>query len=356
MLKVFTFFLMISGLSFAQISITAQDMDAAYAVGVSYTTHSDTILKQFNLGSTGSTSWNFSNIGLTSHLSSVTNIISTSSAPEIGRFPGTNRVFKSIQNVGGQGSADAYMYYTFGANELAFNGAWTEMNIGVVVNTFIKSHPKDVLMVFPYTYNSTWQSTYVDSIFSIMGGMVLGTDVENMTDTYLVDAYGPCTFPDGVTENALRYRNTSVMTDQSGSQTQVDYVWLSKTGRMLSVDCVASNPPNSGTVQVSDIDWQTMGVTSVEENQIPSSLQLEQNYPNPFNPSTVIQFSLPNSGHTTLKVFNILGVEVAELVNGFRSAGQYNSVFDAAGLSAGVYFARLQSGNHIQTIKMNLLK
>ncbi len=356
MLKVFTFFLMISGLSFAQISITQQDIESAYGVGTTSISHSDSVMSSINIGATGATSWDFSNIGLVSHLSAGSEVVATSAAPELGRFPGTTKVFKSLATSGSAG--DAHLYYMVSGSEFSHLGSWVIMSMGgISVVTYTRSFPKSVIMQLPMTYNTSWQTTSTDTMLSLMSGMVLNTDVYTETSSFVVDAYGPCKFPDGVTEDALRLRRTTTTTDQWGTTTEVEYTFHTKSGRSLDIDCLDSNPPNNGVVSVTEVTWQSTGTTDVnEEGVLPAQFQLQQNYPNPFNPSTVIQFSLPNSGHTTLKVFNILGVEVAELVNGFRSAGQYNSVFDAAGLSAGVYFARLQSGNHIQTIKMNLLK
>ncbi len=98
-------------------------------------------------------------------------------------------------------------------------------------------------------------------------------------------------------------------------------------------------------------------VTAVESSpsQI-SSYQLYQNYPNPFNPSTVIRFSVPYESHITLKVYNILGSEVATLVNGVRAAGSYNITFNAENLASGVYFYQLKAGNFVTTKKLLLLK
>ncbi|MCW9066450.1 MAG: T9SS type A sorting domain-containing protein, partial [Ignavibacteriaceae bacterium] len=81
-----------------------------------------------------------------------------------------------------------------------------------------------------------------------------------------------------------------------------------------------------------------------------------QNYPNPFNPSTNIKFSVPESGNVKLSVYNLVGEEVAVLVNGFRQAGTFEVTFDASNLSTGIYLYKLQSENSIQTKKMMLLK
>jgi protocatechuate 3,4-dioxygenase beta subunit len=99
-------------------------------------------------------------------------------------------------------------------------------------------------------------------------------------------------------------------------------------------------------------------VTAVKENTpaVIGSYKLNQNYPNPFNPSTVISFTIPNQSKVELKVYNILGKEVATLVNESKPAGSYNVTFNAGKLSSGVYFYQLQAGNFISTKKLMLLK
>ncbi len=99
-------------------------------------------------------------------------------------------------------------------------------------------------------------------------------------------------------------------------------------------------------------------VTDVKNdfNFTPSAFSLEQNYPNPFNPSTTITFSIPNEEFVSLKVFNSLGEEVAELVSETKPAGNYSVSFDASGLSTGIYFYKLSAVSFIQTRKMMLVK
>jgi hypothetical protein len=89
----------------------------------------------------------------------------------------------------------------------------------------------------------------------------------------------------------------------------------------------------------------------------PTAFALEQNYPNPFNPSTTISFTLQNTGVTTLKVYNVVGQEVATLVNEVLETGVlHQKQFNAGSLSSGVYFARLTSGSQAQIKKLQLMK
>ncbi len=117
------------------------------------------------------------------------------------------------------------------------------------------------------------------------------------------------------------------------------------------------------TVGVTDgIDTTTTSakvriITGIEITPgIPTEYTLSQNYPNPFNPSTNIDFTLPKVSKVVLKIYNVLGQEVATLVNQELSAGKYKYEFNASNLSSGIYIYRLQAGDNLFTRKMTLLK
>ena len=98
-------------------------------------------------------------------------------------------------------------------------------------------------------------------------------------------------------------------------------------------------------------------ITDVEDKeQFPTEFSLEQNYPNPFNPSTTISFSIPKEDFVSLKVFNSLGEEVAELLNETKPADNYSVSFNASTLTSGVYFYKISAGNFVETKKMLLMK
>ncbi len=103
--------------------------------------------------------------------------------------------------------------------------------------------------------------------------------------------------------------------------------------------------------------WQALTSVSKYNNNIPADFMMMQNYPNPFNPSTTIEFTIPVSESTTLKVYDAIGREIVTLVNDNLEAGKYyHKTFDASTLSSGIYFARLQSGDKVQLKKMMLIK
>lgn len=117
-------------------------------------------------------------------------------------------------------------------------------------------------------------------------------------------------------------------------------------------------PYGNSIIYIDNLSFDTLITTSVnsEHVTIPAMFELGQNYPNPFNPITTIQISLPKSGIVQIKVHDILGTEIRNLLNEYKAAGTYNIEFDANSLSSGVYFYTLQAGNFAQTKKLLLLK
>lgn len=98
----------------------------------------------------------------------------------------------------------------------------------------------------------------------------------------------------------------------------------------------------------------TSGVTP--DPTLPRDYALSQNYPNPFNPSTKIGFNLPVGNDVTIKVYNVLGQEIATLASGFYDAGRYSIDFSGDRLPNGIYFYAIKAGNYMDMKKMVLLK
>jgi hypothetical protein len=154
---------------------------------------------------------------------------------------------------------------------------------------------------------------------------------------------------------ALRGNNVFRSTNNGDNWTQ-DYTG---TTALWDIDfALVGGCPEGWAVGATGTIVRMINITGVQNsnNQVPSSYNLQQNYPNPFNPATKISFSLPKAGIVKLVVYDILGREVAAIVNDYRTAGNYTVDFDASNISSGIYFYTLKSGSFTDTKKMVLMK
>jgi len=120
---------------------------------------------------------------------------------------------------------------------------------------------------------------------------------------------------------------------------------------------IVSGVTTDGNYDILLVKTTKDGTVNIEEELlVQSDYTLSQCYPNPFNPTTNITYSIPELSFVTIKVYDVLGNEIATLVNEEKPAGIYEVEFDAAGLPSGIYFYKLQTGNIIETKKMLLLK
>jgi hypothetical protein len=132
-----------------------------------------------------------------------------------------------------------------------------------------------------------------------------------------------------------------------------NFSFLFNDPSVQSISVTATNPFTGLTSGFARINT----VTAVEDEEtLPTEFALYQNYPNPFNPTTKISWQSPVSGYQTLKVFDVLGNEVATLVNEVKSAGNYEIDFNASELSSGVYFYELHASSFVATKKMILIR
>jgi hypothetical protein len=97
-------------------------------------------------------------------------------------------------------------------------------------------------------------------------------------------------------------------------------------------------------------------VVGVDNEELPIEYKLSQNYPNPFNPATTIRYSIPKQQKVTLKLYNVLGQEVATLINRVQKAGHYQLNYNAKDLASGVYIYTIKAGEFNSSKKMLLLK
>ena len=150
-------------------------------------------------------------------------------------------------------------------------------------------------------------------------------------------------------------------TDKSDNWEKIGFV--KGKGTTTEIQSYAFNdeylPAGKYSYRLKQIDFDgTTSYSNIIEVDIdlPNAFSLEQNYPNPFNPSTTINYQIPELSFVTLKVYDVLGSEVATLVNKELPVGNYEIEFDATTLPSGIYFYRLQAGSFVETKKMVLMK
>jgi hypothetical protein len=162
--------------------------------------------------------------------------------------------------------------------------------------------------------------------------------------TYMIGYLANADAYTGVTLNGTGHMRVTV----SPESTKVDYV-----SAYLPRDTNATHR-NGSVVHTYTVMPKTTSVENV--TRIPSKFVLEQNYPNPFNPSTVIRYQLKESGLVSLKVYSVLGEEVATLVNEWLQSGSHETIFRAADLPSGVYYYQLKAPGVLLAKKAILIK
>ena len=221
---------------------------------------------------------------------------------------------------------------------------------------FIYRSPWESLFRFPVTFGASYTETITTTDSTFIHGVFSTVSSGPIQWVGAVDGYGTLKLPGGATYPCLRvikFENPPCSTCNDDK----DINYLTQNGLVVIVN---TNHTQADTGRISIVGFQIIQgklLTGVESPVLtPTSFSLEQNYPNPFNPSTQISFTVPSRSHVTLTVFNLLGMQVAELVNGEKEAGRYSVQFNGNNLASGVYFYRLHAGNFLQTKKMVLLK
>ena len=146
------------------------------------------------------------------------------------------------------------------------------------------------------------------------------------------------------------------VTIPAGDSANINLVIIApdESGHYSADIVLESNDPDSSITRLQVVLDVITGVE--EENSLPKVYSLYNNYPNPFNPSTTINYDLPKLSNVTLRIYNIVGEEIATLVNQEQNAGRYQVSWNAAQLASGIYFYTIQAGSFVDTKKMLLLK
>lgn len=152
---------------------------------------------------------------------------------------------------------------------------------------------------------------------------------------------------------------TNTWSSVTGKPVGISNAWAGVTSKCVNDTVRVFVAGGYNAAAVNAFDYFGCGPTLVgikNQTTIPADYSLSQNYPNPFNPTTKINYTIPKSGFVTLKIFDVLGREVAVLVNAEKSAGSYIVDFNASALTSGVYFYRLEVNGFVDIKKMTLLK
>ncbi len=143
------------------------------------------------------------------------------------------------------------------------------------------------------------------------------------------------------------WKKVGFVNGSGNSNSPKDYSFIDKELLPGKLSYRVKQIDNNGNFKYSDI---------VNVNLVTKDFKLYQNHPNPFNPTTRIKFSVPERNNVNIKIFNMIGQEIQEIVNQEYEAGNYNVEFNASNLASGVYFYRIQSGNFVESKKMIYLK
>ena len=341
----------------AQITITSADASSINTVGNVLTNHIDSLTTSVDIGSPGETSWDFS--ALNSQFTNTFTSLVPAATPYISDFPTANVVF-SYDEIIDATVANGWQYTTQNSGNYLLNGVVIKSDFDTD-EYLIKAvySPAQVFYLLPFTYNSQWNSSFTINNTSYFNGSPLFNTIANHTETVVVDAWGNMTMPGGAVLQALRVRSDDIYTSPSPPfyKRVISYSFITKSGAKVDVSAVDTTAPNNGIIFTEGVSWRSTGIVGIEnEDQIPTEYSLSQNYPNPFNPSTTINFTLPSSEFVTLKIYDLLGREVAALVNEEKSAGSYDINFNAFQLSSGIYFYNLQAGSYTEMKKLTLIK
>lgn len=332
----------------AQISLTSSTNPVPGDIS-RYINVDTTGISQGNSGS--NQTWNFTNLTILD--SSDTYYVSANGTPYASSFSSSN-----LASTYDNGST--YAYYTTSSSSWTFNG------IGSQVFIMAYSNPATYL-TYPFNYGSNqsdnFAATYVSNNITWYR-----TGTINVTG----DAWGTINLPFGSFSNSLRIKFIQTIKDSANiggfpvvvNTTETSYYWFApnKKFEVFSIRQVEGGKMNqsqfsggSGSKWVAFNRNQPIGIKPINGN-VPVIYGLSQNYPNPFNPNTSINIDIPKSSFLKLTIYDVLGREVAVLVNQNLNIGSYLVTWDASDISSGIYFYTLEADGFRETKRMNLVK
>ncbi|MBI5470948.1 MAG: T9SS type A sorting domain-containing protein [Ignavibacteriae bacterium] len=342
--------LMVVGVQLAGAQITLGP-DKIPAAGDHYTSTSmDTT--NVEPGTAGSNKiWNFSTL-VPDGDATTFYYVNPSATPYGQEFPAASLASYIVES-----SDTTYAYFSTASNRLGHLGS-------AGAEFLFRYADPEIQLPTPLNYNDQFTDQFRGE--TVGDGYVMRTSGSLMI---INDSYGTISLPGGRTFPAARVKffrqsNDTVYVNGlpafSSQTTTTSYEWFIASVKFPVLQ-IAYYTHTSGTGTFSSmlVELNSDVATGVKERRqegVASKFTLEQNFPNPFNPTTTISFQLPEGGNVSLKIYNLLGQEVATLVDEELESGIYAIPFDAKGLASGSYIYRMQAGNSIQTRKLTVLK
>lgn len=199
-----------------------------------------------------------------------------------------------------------------------------------------------------YTYSPTQGESLLYDFSKGNGDTIKTTYYPNDTETTIVQKFSETWFGKSRTVWAFTTTGTNISVYEYISiADSIGYVAGEFEGG-FGEECI-------GAI-INGVQYGILTAVSSVNNLLPTQSRLSQNYPNPFNPSTQINYTIPKASNVTLKIYDILGREIATLVSGKNQPGEHSVSWNALNVPSGVYFYRIIAGDFVQTKKMLLMK
>jgi len=343
----FIFFIVFAGFSFAQINFTANDLNNMYSVGsTTLNVSTGRILNvSMDIGTASNSAQNWvlpSNLTYTDTMKMIH--IPFVGSPFENNFPGATNCMKiDFTNE----NFTVYNYIKIASDHMANVGR------GIIASDTVAAIDavSDTMTILPVELGTNFQLKSTEDLGNGLINMMTGTT------TY--DGYGTISTPYGNFQCLRSIEETKseiyLNGDLHSTGIEKQVIFMSKQAR-IEMDIESAS--TSGVVNINNVQIELFNATTNVENEnyFVKDFAINQNYPNPFNPSTTINYQIPVSGNVELKVFDILGNEVATLVNQIQNAGTHSVNFDASNLSSGTYIYTIKSGSFFKSNKMMLVK
>ena len=342
--KVFFIILIGAVAAAAQPVLNSSDVPGAPGTSITYRSTGGELIP-VNVGSSGANqTWNFTSLEAWSTYAQYW--VAPGNTPFSNEFPDANRCMMM------ESEENDYSYYNLTSSEYWTLGQAYDYGDSVEIYQYYNNNPK---FYFPVEYLDEWAHSHTYD--------VSWAYLNFIDSTYsIIDAWGTLIDSSG-TYQCLRLKEHRTITITfMGMPTSVNtfwsYVWVVQDYGavvIISSDIDETNPNFTlgAFTRLIDID---LGIINPPPSLAAVDFELQPAYPNPFNLETRLSFNLPREGEVTLAVYDATGREVARLIQGSLTGGQYNLNWDASGLPSGAYFARLLNGNSAQTQKLILLK